>query len=286
MKRIRNHKERGQYKKKLHQRRKKKHKVSFIPRIVADTNIWYYLGENKPLFSKLKNQLAPTYVSLWELCNTGILKSDPLRVQNACRRILEAQKNMIYEQPLKYLIKSCNQKKFKPNTFREIYSLLEASSRIARGAIIAKDKEDEFHQYILEKKQGLKDLKRSINELASECKSKIKDKTKHRKAYSLPCIVDYLNFLANQATNGKYNLRKLPLKSYELLIGVMDLFYKKLETGLTVWKENDLNDLFILAYVRRGDKYWTKDQKWINLIKEAGYGKYLFNPDIRIMPYH
>ena len=49
----------------------------------------------------------------------------------------------------------------------------------------------------------------------------------------------------------------------------------------TVWKENDLNDLFILAYVRRGDKYWTKDQKWIDLIKEAGCEEYLFNPDVK-----
>ena len=56
----------------------------------------------------------------------------------------------------------------------------------------------------------------------------------------------------------------------------MDLFYKKLETGSTVWKENDLNDLFILAYVRRGDKYWTKDRKWIDLIKEAGCEEYLY----------
>ncbi len=190
---------------------------------------------------------------------------------------LEAQKNMIYEQPLRYLIKSCNKRKFKPNTIREIYSLLEASSRIARGATIADDKKDDFHKYILENKQGLKDLRKSMGELAMRCKSKIKNKGKHRKAYSLTIIIDYLNFLAKQAINGRYNLRKLPLRDYELLICVMDLFYKKLETGSIVWKENDLNDLFILAYVRRGDKYWTKDQKWIDLIKEAGFDEYLFN---------
>lgn len=274
-----NHEKWARYKKKLHRRRKKKRKASFVPRIVADTNIWYYLGSNKPLFSKLKDQLTPTYVSLWELCNTGILKSDPLRVQNACRRILEAQKNMIYEQPVRYLIKSCNKRKFKPNTIKEIYSLLEASSRIAKGATIAKDKEDEFHQYILEKKQELNNIKVSMNEFALVCKSKIKDKVKHRKAYSLPIIINYLNFLAKQAANDMYNLKKLPLRNYELLICVMDLFYKKLETGSTVWKENDLNDLFILAYVRRGDKYWTKDKKWIDLIKEAGCEEFLFHSE-------
>jgi hypothetical protein len=280
MTRIReNHERWAHCKNKLHRRRKNKCKAYFVPRIVADTNIWYYLGSNKALLSKLKDQLTPTYVSLWELCNTGILKSDPLRVQNACRRILETQKNMIYEPPLRYLIKSCNKKKFKPKTIREIYALLTISSRIAKGATIAKDKEEDFHQYILEKKQELKNIKVSMNELALVCKSKIKDKVKHKKAYSLPIIIGYLNFLAKQATNNKYNLKKLPLRNYELLICVMDLFYKKLETGSTIWSENDLNDLFILAYVRRGDKYWTKDQKWIDLIREAGCEEYLFNPE-------
>lgn len=282
MKRIReNHKQWARCKKKLHRRRKNKRRASFVSLIVADTNIWYYLGNNEPLFLKLRGQLAPTYVPLWELCNTGVLKSDPLRVQNACRRILEAKKNMIYEQPLRYLIKSCNRRKFKPNTILEIHGLLETASRIARGATIAEDRGKDFYKHILERKQGLKAVKKSMDELAMRCKSKIKNKGKHRKAYSLPIIIDYLNFLAKQATNGQSNLRKLPLRNYELLIYVMDLFYKKLETGSSVWKENDLNDLFILAYVRRGDKYWTKDQKWIDLIKEACCEEYLFNPDVK-----
>ena len=277
MKRIReNHKEWTRHKKELHRRRKKKRKASFVPRIVADTNIWYYLGDNEYLFGELKKQLAPTYVTLWELCHTGRLISNPLKVRNACRKMLEAQKNMIFEQPLRYLIKSCNKKKFKPNTIQEICSLLKDSSRIAKGAIIANDKKNDFHKYILDEKQGLKDIKESMDELALRCKSKIKNKGKHRKAYSLPIIIDYLNFLAKQATNGKYNLKTLPFRNYELLVCVMDLFYKKLETGSTVWKENDLNDLFILAYVRRGDKYWTKDRKWMDLIKEAGCEEYLY----------
>ena len=42
MKRIReNYEEWARYKKKLHRRRKKKRKASFVPRVVADTNIWY-----------------------------------------------------------------------------------------------------------------------------------------------------------------------------------------------------------------------------------------------------
>lgn len=49
--------------------------------------------------------------------------------------------------------------------------------------------------------------------------------------------------------------------------------------GQEVWKRNDLFDLYNLAYVRRGDKYWTNEKKWIKLIKEAGCEKYLYTSD-------
>lgn len=56
MKRIReNQEEWAHYKKALHRRRRNKCKASFVPRIVADTNIWYYLGDNESLFLELKS---------------------------------------------------------------------------------------------------------------------------------------------------------------------------------------------------------------------------------------
>ena len=43
-------------------------------------------------------------------------------------------------------------------------------------------------------------------------------------------------------------------------------------------ESNDYMDIFNLAYVRKGDKYWTHEKKWIALIKEVGCERYLFNP--------
>ena len=37
-----------------------------------------------------------------------------------------------------------------------------------------------------------------------------------------------------------------------------------------------LFDLFNLAYVRRGDKYWTNEKKWIDIIKAVGCEHYLY----------
>ena len=39
---------------------------------------------------------------------------------------------------------------------------------------------------------------------------------------------------------------------------------------------NDWYDLTLLAYVEPGDKYWTKEGKWNQLIREAGCAAYLF----------
>jgi len=38
---------------------------------------------------------------------------------------------------------------------------------------------------------------------------------------------------------------------------------------------NDWYDFAILAYVQPGDKYWTREKRWINLINDAGCGHYL-----------
>jgi hypothetical protein len=43
-------------------------------------------------------------------------------------------------------------------------------------------------------------------------------------------------------------------------------------------KPNDWFDLAILAYVRPGDKFWTEDNRLIQMIKEAGCEHYLYKP--------
>lgn len=82
--------------------------------------------------------------------------------------------------------------------------------------------------------------------------------------------------MACQATDNKFCLKKMPLKEYELLILVLDKFFKDLETGERKWQRNDLFDLFNLAYVRRGDKYWTNEKKWIDIIKAVDCEHYLY----------
>lgn len=271
---------------KYRRRRKNKGKVSFTPRIIADTNIWLHvLKDNDKLYELTKKHLCPNYINLWEICNSGRLISHPNNIREALIKFVPLINKGLFEQPFRYLIRIANKKRVKKK--RMIYKLpliandmLIMAKRIANGIYISKEQEKNFYDYITQEKKGLEEVKKWFRDMSKECQKRIKDKKKHMKKSSLKQIYNYLEFYAHEATDGKHSLHKLPKRNYELFAKTMDYFYKKLETGSLMWSKDDLYDLFILAYVRRGDKYWTKDQKWVNLIKEAGCEEYLFNPEI------
>lgn len=70
----------------------------------------------------------------------------------------------------------------------------------------------------------------------------------------------------------------------ELLIKTLDHFFKTLETSGMKVQANDWYDFAILAYIQPGDKYWTREKRWINLIKDAGCEEYLYD-EKTVYPY-
>lgn len=264
------------YKKKLRLKRKRIKKNKFQPRIIVDTNIWYDFTDNPELFGKIKKEITPTYISLSELCNTGNLNGKPIEVRNAIRRIMDCQQRMIFEPPMPYLIKRGNKRKYKFITLNEIITLLETSKKIANNSVIKDSEKEAFYEYIKSYKQPLTDLANSINEEAKKIKERINDLDEHRNKNSLIFTYLFVNDLALRGTDGKFNIKRVPHKELELLICVLDAHFKKIELGERKWQRNDLFDIFILSYVRRGDKYWTNDKYWNDLIEEIGLGHYLY----------
>lgn len=272
-----NHKKWAYHKKKLLSKRKNRKKRTFIPRIIADTNIWYQLGKDEALFNRVKDKLTPIYNNLWEMANTGALYDRPDMVRNGIRKAMLCSKRMIITEPLRYLAKRANKKyPIRMRVYTE--QMLIFTQKIANGYGIDEKQKEEFHHYIQQSKERLKQIAEDFNKTALECKSKIKNYKKHREANTYFLIIRYLDFMVQQATEKNFNLKKLPLKEYELLILVLDKFFKELETGERKWQRNDLFDIFNLAYVRRGDKYWTNEKKWIEIIKAVGCEHYLYEP--------
>ena len=186
-------------------------------------------------------------------------------------------KRMILTEPLKYLAQRANEK-FPVKIRVYTKQMLIFTQNIANGYGIDERQKEEFYLYIQQSKKQLEQIADNFNNTALECKSKIKNYKKHRETNTYFLTIRYLDFMVQQATEKQFNLKKLPIKEYELLILVLDKFFKELETGERKWQRNDLFDIFNLAYVRRGDKYWTNEKKWIDIIKSVGCEHYLYKP--------
>ena len=87
-----------------------------------------------------------------------------------------------------------------------------------------------------------------------------------------------LNSLVYTITQRSYKLGKnFPWEKVDLFINVFDEFCKDHEMTNRKVKPNDFYDLFNLAYVQPGDKYWTKEKYWNRLIERRGYSHYLLS---------
>jgi hypothetical protein len=275
MNKVLNYKKWASHKKKLRRRRRQAKKGLVVYRIIPDTNVLYKLGSDDRLFNHVKNNLYPTYVNLWELTNTGSLVSKFSVVRCAIQKMLLCKDSLLLVEPLKYLIEFSNKN---CTLGRREYAkqLLLVARKISDGATIKEELQSEFELYLNEAKEEMKNVEIKINEMAVECKKKIKNNQRHRKILSLPIVYQLVDSWAVTATCGQLKLKKSILSTNELFFKVLDNYFKCLEVGEYKWKRNDLFDLFNMAYVRKGDKYWTHEKKWLTLIKKAGCEQYLY----------
>ncbi|MFT4169804.1 MAG: hypothetical protein QM653_11870 [Dysgonomonas sp.] len=245
-------------------------------RIVLDTNILYYLGNEDGLYDKVKDlNLIPNYINLWELSHSDNLLNREENVRNAIRKMFPYQDNIIFEPPFIHLLK-LKYKKYRFEIFPNLKYILDFTSRIAKGESIDENERERFKEYIDESKKGINEFTSSVTEEANKISKRLHDKKAHRKKHSIPYIANFINALIQNESNNKRSLEGFNLKRIELFICTMDAFFKSLETGERNVEPNDWNDLFVLLYVQPGDKFWTRERKWKNLIKAAGCEHYLY----------
>lgn len=275
MNKVLNYRKWASHKKNLRRRRRQAKRCVVSCRIIPDTNIWYKLGSDERLFAQMKNSLYPTYVNLWELTNTGNLVSKYSVVRHAIQKMLLCKDSLLLVEPLKYLIEHSN-KNCTLGRREYVKQLLLVARKVSDGAAVKEELQSEFELYLNEAKKEMKNVGIKINEMAAECKIKIKNNQKHRKMFSLPIVYQLVDSWAITVTNGQFKLKESVLSNNELFFKVLDSYFKCLEVGQCKWQRNDLFDLFNMAYVRKGDKYWTLEEKWVKLIKETGCERYLY----------
>ena len=244
-------------------------------KIIADTHIWYYLGQDENLFKKVKDEpIAPTFINIYELCKSENLIDRGDLVKHAIQKLFHFKTNVIYEPPFVYVAKLHKQYDF--DVKKEIGDILQFASMLAKGQSIEENKKETFRIILKEKTQDLQNAADMFNAEAEKIRQRIIDRNSHKKEDTQQLTGGFINFCVEVVTNKQCNLEGFDLNQIELLVKTLDKYFKSVEMGHRKIKANDWFDFAILGYVQPGDKIWTQEKQWLNLIKEAGCENYLF----------
>lgn len=244
-------------------------------KIIADTNIWYYLGQNKELFESIKGEpLAPNFLNIYELSKSDNLLKNEDSSREAIRMLFKFKNGVIYEPPFIYLAKL--HQKYEFDVRNTIGPWLEFSSKFAQGHSIDGLQKDTFKQEIDSIREGFSKGAKVFNDEAPILRAQITNKKKHWEKDTIQTTSEFLNYCVQETTKMECSLNGFDLNKIELLLKTLDHFFKTLEISKMKMEPNDWVDLAILAYIQPEDKFWTREKKWIRLIKEVGLENYLY----------
>lgn len=245
-------------------------------KIVADTNIYYYLGQDKSLFEKVKNeQICPTFINILELSKTKNLIDKEELVREAVRKIFHFKDYVIYEPPFIHIAQLYQDFEYDP--VKEFGDFLEFTSRFAGGVTLDKSKAEDFRAWAEKISDGFMNGAEFANETVEKIRGNIEDKREHRAKDTLLLTAGFIDHLVKLTTKGQCSLMEQDLDKLELLIKTLDAFFKEMELSKMKMQPNDWFDFAILSYVRPGEKFWTREKRWLHLIKLAGCQDYLFD---------
>lgn len=244
-------------------------------KIIADTNVYYYFadGGKSTLEQYTRYPISPTFINIAEFSKTANIVDNEEHTRNAVRSMFKFKGQVIYSPPFLFIpsLKGCNV--FNPE---KIQPLLDFTSSFAAGEKVIPGKEDAFKNWAESINEQFRFGAERVNILAEQIRIKIgKNKKTHIAQDTIESTCECINYFVKLATEGKCDLQEFDFNKIELLVKVLDLFFKKLETTSMKISVNDWYDFSIMAYVQPGDKYWTFEKRWRVLIKDAGCEKYL-----------
>lgn len=244
-------------------------------KLICDTNIWYHLGANSELLEKVKDQpICPTMANIFELSKTKNVIHAEDQVRAALQSMFHFNRNVICEPPFVYLAGISNDIEF--DIQAEVGTYLRFAELFASGEKIRENKFAEYEEYINKISDALKQASDFINKTIAERKQEISDRRAHKIKDTVPYTAGFINFMVKVVTQHQYNTDQLDLSQVELLIRTLGKFLHNMERSKTKLQPNDWYDFLQLGYVQPGDKYWTKEKKWLSLIQEAGMEDYLY----------
>ena len=232
-------------------------------------------GEDPALLEKCKgHKICPTFVNIYELSKSENLIKKTEIIRNAVQALFHFKNNLIADSPFIYLAKLCQNYEY--NSSQENKGIFDFTSMFAKGGNFDPSKLQELSKVLENKRVDLERASKVFNDKALKIREKITNKKKHRKNDALQITAGFIDFCLKSITEGKVQLDGLDLNRIELFIKTLDHFFKTIELSTMKIQANDWYDLAILIYVQPGDVFWTKENRWLRLIEDAGCSKYLF----------
>lgn len=247
---------------------------------ICDTNVWYGVG-NRTIDLSSKNIPKPyvTNLNIDEFARTPNILDDSEAVRDAIRSAMNYK--VIIENPYVYLLKLDNQDIGKALAHDKY--ILEGTEAFAHDRVIKKEFREEIRKEWIEPRQKeLKEIADLFNERFGTIRSGLKEgKKEFRKLDHLPFVKDWTNYLVRNWTythlgNEMSLSDSFDWKQVDLFVRTCTAFYVELSVSNQKYQPNDSYDLHNLIYVSPGDKYWTKEKRWLRIIKDlAKQGDYL-----------
>jgi len=252
-------------------------------RIFCDTNIWYGIGNGSINLEEYDlPPLFATYVNIDELARTPNILYDLDNVRDAIRAaMVNAKYRTINDNPFIYMLKMENPD-FNPNLQHD-NAILEVTTTFAKGRYIKDEFIETFKDEWIEPRQKeLQEIADVYNQLFDNIKAGIGNKKKeYRKLDAIPFIKDFIKDRIGDWTENHLGKRQTLSDEFdwnqvELYLYTWASLYVELSVSNMRFQANDAYDLSNLVYVGPEDKYWTKEKRWHNIIKDiAGLGDYL-----------
>lgn len=249
-------------------------------KIICDTHIWYNIGNGhidpKPIIDS-GNKLVANYNNINELVHTHNIVDNENGTRKAVQAIFTYSKNhAILESPLLHLKKLADPS-FEMDWTNHIEPMLTFTEKFAQGEKIESGKEEEFKKLGNARKDDLQKAADTLNEEAKKIKEAQKGKPQIKREERIVSSRKLISHFVSVQTKSEGLPENFDWNKIELLENVLTDFFISLEKGAAQITANDWFDLFLLAYVQPGDKVWTRENKWKNIIDNSDMKKYRFD---------
>lgn len=251
--------------------------------IFCDTNIWYGIGNGNINLEEYDiPPLYATYINIDELARTPNILFNFENVRDAIRAaMVNAKYRTINHNPFIYMLKM-EDPEFNPDIQYDKV-ILDITATLAEDKNISDEFIDNLKIKFIEPRQiELQEIADAYNQLFDNIKADIGNRKKEfRQLEVIPFIQDFIrsrigDWTLNHLGEWKTLSDDFNWTQIELYLNTWASWYVELSVSNMKFQPNDAYDLSNLVYVGPGDKYWTKEKRWQNIINDiAGLGHYL-----------